>query len=155
MDEEVRLRFEALEKRVENLEKRIIEPTTLRDTTTNKRQSMREFFNDFNPKSNIDKVLAIGYHKETIQHITPFTAKDIEDGFHEAGEHAPDNVNLPIFNNVQKGFFMEFKNTGSKLKSWELTSTGTEEVKNRLAANKQVIPEVDKDSVRSGDDKDE
>ena len=41
MDEEVRLRFEALEKRVENLEKRIIEPTTLRDTTTNKRQSMR------------------------------------------------------------------------------------------------------------------
>ena len=152
MDEEVRLRFEALEKRVENLEKRDIEPTTMGGTTTSKRLSMREFFNDFNPKNNIDSVLAIGYHKEIIQGVTPFTVKDIESGFSEAKEPAPDNVNLPILNNVQKGFFMESKNIESKLKSWELTNTGIEEVKKRLIANKKATLEADKGSAKSGGD---
>ena len=148
MDDEIRQRFEALEKRVDALEMKNSELKSHNNASVNKNQSLREFFNDFEPKSNNDKVLAIGYFKETIQGINPFSVKDVVNGFSDAKEHAPDNINLPIFYNAKKGFFMEKEVVGSKFKNWELTKTGIEEVKKRLTRNKPPTHEA-KDSTKN------
>jgi hypothetical protein len=100
-----------------------------------KKLSIREFVNLISPKNSVEKVLAIAYYKEVIQSITPFTVKDIADGFKESKEPAPDNINLPIYYNVQKGYLMENNSSESKLKSWELTNTGIKVVKERMNGN--------------------
>ena len=101
-----------------------------------KKMSIREFINLISPKNNVEKVLAIAYYKEIVQSIYPFSVKDIADGFKEAKEPAPDNINLPIYYNVQKGYLMENNFPDSKLKSWELTNSGIKVIKERISNSK-------------------
>ena len=133
--EELKNRIAELETRVSKLEQVHGEKVIgLEDhsTSSEKKLSMREFINSFGPKNNVEKVLVIAYYKETIQLKTSLTAKDIADGFKEAKEPAPDNINLPIYYNVQKGYLMEENSPESKLKSWELTNTGIKVIKERM-----------------------
>lgn len=141
MEDEIKLRFEALEKRVEILERKNLELNSSATTSVTKRQSIREFFNDFKPRTNNDKVLAIAYYREIIQGTTPHTLRDFEGGFRDSKEPAPGNVSLPIFYNVKNGFLMKSELANSKANAWELTNTGVEEVKKRLAINRQSLLE--------------
>ncbi len=134
--EDLRKRIVELEVRISKLEQtQSIRTVNLENYNSNsgKKLSIREFINSISPKNNVEKVLAIAYYKETVQSISPFTAKDIADGFREAKEPAPDNINLPIYYNVQKGYLMENNSPESKLKSWELTNTGIKVIKDRTS----------------------
>lgn len=136
--EDIRKRLVEIEARVSKLEElQSVKGTNPEDFSSNseKKSSIREFINLISPKNNVEKVLAIAYYKEIIQLITPFTAKDIADGFKEAKERAPDNINLPVYYNVQKGYLMENNSSASKLKSWELTNTGIKVIKERMSGN--------------------
>lgn len=129
-----------IEARVSKLEQlQSVKGSKIEDFSMNsdKKLSIREFINLINPKNNVEIVLAIAYYKEIVQLITPFTVKDIEGGFKEAKEPAPENVNLPIFYNVKKGYLMENNSPDTKLKSWELTNTGIKIVEERESENKK------------------
>lgn len=128
-----------LETRISNLEQ-VINARTANFGTDNsesgKKMSIREFINLINPKNNVEKVLAIAYYKETVQSTSRFSVKDIADGFKEAKEPAPDNINLPIYYNVQRGYLMENNFPDSKLKNWELTNSGIKVIKERISDSK-------------------
>lgn len=137
--------FSDLKKRITELEMRVLKleqaqssrTGTLENYNSNseKKLSIREFINSINPKNNVERVLSIAYYKETFDSVSPFTAKDIADGFKDAKEPVPNNINLPIFYNVQKGYLMENNSPESKLKSWELTNTGIKVMKERTNEN--------------------
>lgn len=139
-------KLEDLRKKIAELEDRVLKLEQIQDaklisrdnynaSETGKKLSIREFINLISPKNNVEKVLAFAYYKEIVQSISPFTSKDIADGFKEAKEPSPDNINLPIFYNVQKGYLMENNSSESKLKSWELTRTGITVMKERIGEN--------------------
>lgn len=142
-----------LEERVSKLEQnmgaKLVNLDNYNSSETGKRLSIREFINLINPKNNVEKVLAIAYYKETIQSISPFTAKDIADGFKEAKEPAPDNINLPIYYNVQKGYLMENNSSESKLKSWELTRTGIAVMREKIGQNQKYNDPVNSENNRT------
>ncbi len=145
MDDDIRQRLEDLEKRVAELERESAELNSSANVSpaspVSKKLSIREFIDNFKPGNNIEKVLAIAYYKEIMQGIKLFTVKDLESGFKEAKEQAPENVNLPILNNVQKGFLMETEIAGSKLKTWELTNSGIKTVNEKISNNQQSTSE--------------
>ncbi len=97
-----------------------------------KELSIKEFILQKQPKSDVEKALAIGYYLEQYRHVSPFNAKDLEDGFREAKEIVPRNVNLAVINNIGKGRMMEAREKKDNLKSWTLTSTGEKFVENEL-----------------------
>lgn len=66
----------------------------------------------------------IGYYLEHYKDISPFNAKDLEDGFREARESVPKNINLMVIRNIEKGRMMEAEQKKDDLKSWTLTNTG-------------------------------
>lgn len=137
--EDLKKRIVQLEARISKLEQaQSVRTVNLENYNSNslKKSSIREFINSIGPKNNVEKVLAIAYYKENVQSISPFTAKDIADGFREAKEPAPDNINLPIYYNVKKGYLMENNSPDSKLKSWELTNTGIKVINEKMSDSK-------------------
>ena len=134
--EEIREKIEDLERRIKKLESR---QSTLTEENmgysgsgAKKEQTLREFLNVLEPKNNVERVLCIAYYNEVLKKVPPFTVKEMTDAFREAKEKPPENVNLPIFYNVQKGYLMESKNNESKLKTWELTNTGIKVIEDKM-----------------------
>lgn len=89
-----------------------------------KKLSIKEFLLEKQPKKNVEKTLAIGYYLEHYKNISPFNAKDLENGFREAKEPLPQNINLTVIQNIEKGYMMEAEEKKDSLKAWVLTSTG-------------------------------
>lgn len=99
-----------------------------------KELSIKEFILQKQPKSEVEKTLVISYYLEHHRGVSPFNAKDLENGFREAKEIVPKNINLAVIGNIGKGHMMESKEKKDDLKSWTLTSTGEKFVENELRA---------------------
>lgn len=132
MDEEIRKILEDHEKRIQRLEK-LFESEPIQ---TKKQISIKEFILTKKPKNDVEKTLVIGYYLEKFREMSFFNAKDLEDGFREAKEKVPANINYKVIKNIEKGFMMEAKEKKDKLKAWVLTSTGERFVENDLKKEK-------------------
>lgn len=119
--------LEAIKKQLENHENRICfleaQPQN-KEVSTGKKLSVKEFLISKKPKTDIDKTLIIGYYLENSDNCLPFNAKDIENGFRNAKETSPKNVNDVINKNIRKGFMMEAKEKKDGKMAWELTNLG-------------------------------
>jgi hypothetical protein len=116
------------EDRIAKLEKLL----TAKPPIAEEKLSIKEFILSKKPKTDNDKVLAIGYYLEKYRGMSSFNAKDLENGFQEAKEAMPGNVNLTVIRNIQKGFMMESKDKKDNLKSWNLTNTGERRVESNF-----------------------
>lgn len=102
-----------------------------------KRKSIKEFILEKKPKGSRQIGVAIGYYLERYENKSSFTVNDLEQGFHDAKEPAPSNINDLTYKNTKNGLFMETKKTENGLKSWTLTNTG-EKLVERNFENLQV-----------------
>ncbi len=132
MDEEIKKILDDHEKRIQKLEK-LLESKPVQ---TKKQISIKEFILTKKPKNDVEKTLVIGYYLENFRGMSSFNAKDLEDGFREAKEKPPKNINDMVNKNIKKGFMMETKERKDKLKAWTLTSTGERFVENGLKKEK-------------------
>lgn len=139
--EENRIR---LEKRLENLEKRVSRLETTRAPqprkSTTKLTSIREFLRSKSAGSDIDKTLAVGYFLETEKEISPFTTEDLRSGFLQARESVPQNLNDTVNKNIKKGYMMEAGEEKGGRKAWTLTNLGERFVNGNLQGRSQPNP---------------
>jgi hypothetical protein len=131
--------IEGMKKELEDHKKRIAKLENLlvsRPATVEKKLSIKEFVLSRNPTNDIQKTLAIGYYLEKYEGLPSFNVKDLEKGFHDAKESAPENVNYKVIVNIQKGYLMESKEKRDNLKSWNLTNSGEKFVENNFRKEK-------------------
>ena len=132
MDEETKRILDDHEKRIKSLE-----GTYKSEVKIGKKQvSIKEFLLSKKPKDDVQRTLAICYYLEKNKGMSNFNAKDIEDGFREAKEKVPENVNYKVIQNIKSGYMMEAKEKKDKFKAWTLTSTGERFVENDLKKEK-------------------
>ncbi len=119
--------LEAIKKQLQDHEKRIClleaQPQN-KEVSTGKKLSVKEFLITKKPKTAVDKTLVIGYYLEKNDGCSPFNAKDMENGFRNAKETVPKNINDAINKNIRKGFMMEGAEKKDSTKAWELTNLG-------------------------------
>lgn len=117
------------EKRLDEIEKRI---NTDNHKESVKPNSLREFVLGKKPKTDTDKIVAVGYHLVCFTSVQALNINDIDRGLREARETPPKNINLAILGNVKKGYMMELKEKKDGMKSWTLTNDGMSYVENGL-----------------------
>lgn len=96
--------------------------------------SIKEFILEKQPKGDVQKTLVIAYYLEKDRNLSPFNARDLEDGFREAKDTIPKNINQDVNENIKKGYMMEAKEKKDNKKAWTLTNTGEGVVENGLKA---------------------
>lgn len=101
-----------------------------------KKLSIKEFLLSKKPNSDVQKALVIGYYLEKYEGYSSFNVPDLEKGFRSAKETVPNNINLCIIRNVQKGHLAEAKEEKNNLKAWYLTNTGGIFVESNFAKGK-------------------
>ncbi len=125
-------RVEALEKKVELLEKRL---NMAPQEKILKNISIREFLDQLKLKTQTDMVVCIGFYLEKYEGMSSFNMKDLLNGLQFAKEKSPANVNSLINSNISRSFMMESKDKDGKLKRFELTNTGIKFVELNLKSN--------------------
>lgn len=115
-----------LVKMMEDHEKRIsnLESLFKSKPNTTKRESIKEFILSKRPEGEVQKTLVIGYYLEKYAGMTMFNVDDLEKGFMEAKEKIPENINLKVIKNIEKGHMMELSEKKDSKKAWTLTNTG-------------------------------
>jgi len=85
--------------------------------------SLRQFIFKLRPANYQQALLGIAYHLEVQGGCASFNVHDLEDGFRDAKESAPKNLNDAANAEVDKDHLME---AGKKdnLKAWVLTNKG-------------------------------
>jgi len=118
---------------LENHEKRIsqLESFFKEKPKRKKELSVKEFILEKNPKDDIQRTLTISFYLENYQDYESFTVKDIKEGFLNAREKIPSNVNQMVNENIKKGFMMPVKKK-DKMNAWVITNTGQKFVENGL-----------------------
>lgn len=119
---EINVRISDLEKRIEKIEKLLAGPKVA--LAKAKKLSAREFLMKTPAKSEVQKVLALGYFLEHIEGMTSFNVSDLEAVFRAAKEKLPKNMNDAVNKNVARGLLMEAESKKDAKKAWYLTSTG-------------------------------
>ncbi len=126
IEEEINDTLKNHEKRIQILEKIFrSEPNK-----TKKHLSIKEFILSKKPKDDVQKTLVIGYYLEKYKEMNSFNAKDLEEGFRDAKEKVPTNINDKVIQNIKGGYMTEAKDKKDKLKAYYLTNTGEGFVKN-------------------------
>lgn len=128
MTEDIKQILDDHEQRLSKLEKLFEKQPDV----VNKNLSIKEFILLKKPKGDVEKTLVIGYYLEKHAGLSSFNAKDLEDGFEQAKEGTPANINYKAIKNIQKGFFKEVKEKKDELKAWNLTNSGERVVENEL-----------------------
>jgi len=131
--------IERIKKTLEDHEKRIVKLENLlvsRPLIIEKKLSIKEFILSKNPTNDSQKTLAIGYYLEKHEGLPSFNVKDLEKGFHDAKESAPENINYKVIVNIQKGYMMESKEKKDNLKAWNLTNSGEKSVESDFEKEK-------------------
>lgn len=121
----VEARLGDLEIRVRALESRAPLPSGPRTTTPH--ATPREFLLEKKPRTDNDKILAIGYYLEMILREESFDFDRLYAVLGQAKEPVPANRRDPPYQNVKKGFFREVgkREAGMKARNrWALTNTG-------------------------------
>ena len=112
------------EERITKLEKLL----HTRPQVAKKKLSIREFMLSKNPKSEMERTMAISYYLEKYGNLASFNAKDLERGFRKAKEKIPGNINYEVIRCIQKGHMMETEEKKENRKAWCLTNTGVDYV---------------------------
>jgi len=89
-----------------------------------KKVSLKEFLLSKAPRSDVQKVLGIGYYLERNEGAAAFTVDDLRKAFRTAAEPLPGNLSETIRKNVSKGHLMDAGDKKNGSKAWILTSTG-------------------------------
>ena len=117
-------------KRIEALESASREPQS---TENKKGLSIKEFYLSKSPKSELEKTITVGYYLEKHNGISPFSTKDLTEGFKMAREPSPSHISDKVYKCVGKGWMMELEtNTKGKHKAYSLTNSGEKTVKNNF-----------------------
>jgi hypothetical protein len=122
-----RTTLEGLQRKLQDHEERLTRLERLSQAEPQKiakATSIREFLLEKQPGSDVEKTFVIGYFLERHRGFSSFNTRDLGEGFREAKENVPANVNLAVIGNVQKGYFMEAKEKKDGLKAWTLTNSG-------------------------------
>lgn len=130
--EKIKKTLEEHEARISKIENLL----TSKPPTLEKKLSIKEFILSKNPKNDIQKTLAIGYYFEKYEGMSAFNVKDLENGFHDAKETAPENINYKVIKNIKKGYMMESKEKKDNLKAWNLTNSGEKLVESNFEKEK-------------------
>jgi len=132
MDEEIKRILDDHERRIKALEGSP-KPDTKK---TMKQISIKEFLLTKEPKDDIQKTLVIGYYLEKYENLNCFNVKDLENGFREAKEKIPENINDKVNQNIKNGYMMGSKEKKDNFKAWNLTNSGERFVDNDLKKEK-------------------
>ncbi|MDG6999672.1 MAG: hypothetical protein JRN15_11215 [Nitrososphaerota archaeon] len=118
--------MDKIKKTLAQHEKRIaaLEGKPKPQTRSRKETSIKEFIIEKLPKTDVQRTLVIGYFLEQRRNYPSFNVKDLEDGFREAKERPPKNINLAVIGNITNGHMMEVKEKKDEKKSWTLTNSG-------------------------------
>lgn len=125
-------------KKIENHENRITKLEKLFNSGTEtekiiaKKISEREFLRKINPRTVIERSLALSYYLEVYGGKTSFNIDDLKICFKAAKEPLPKNLNDMVNRNISKGLLMKASGEDKKRKYWELTQTGLEFIDGKL-----------------------
>jgi hypothetical protein len=134
MDEDVRQRFEALEKRIEAVEApRAPHPAPVAE----KEKSLGEFLAEKKPKSVNEKSRAMGYFLERYKGYKSFTSDDILKSYQSAKEPVPVNVPDTLTKNVKQRYMMDAAEPKNGKKAWTMTTTGIKDVESGFKGTEQ------------------
>jgi len=103
-----------------------------------KKVSIKEFILDKKPKGTYHIGLAIAYYLEKFEGMLSFCIEDLEQGFRDAKEPLPKNINDLTYKNTKNGFMMEAKEQKKDKKAWTLTNTGEKLVENNFQKAKKM-----------------
>lgn len=123
-------RINRLEERIEKLEKLLAAPGAT--VVKPKKMSAKEFLMTKNLKSEVQKVLAIGYFLEHVEIMESFNITDLEMAFRAAKEKLPKNMNDAVNKNIARGLLMGAEIKKDSKKAWYLTSTGERYLESEL-----------------------
>lgn len=89
-----------------------------------KKMSIKEFILQFNAKKGVDKTLAVAYFLEIHEGMSSFNKADLEQGYRQAKESVPLNINDDVYKCVKRGLMMENKEKKENTKAWVITNSG-------------------------------
>lgn len=98
------------------------------EQSANKKMSIREFLNLYQPKTANDHGLVLGYYIETVEGQGYFNTDDLKRAFQSAKVIPPKNLNDMVNKNISKGFMMVNAEVNSGKLSWILTNTGEKQL---------------------------
>jgi len=127
-------RLNELEERLMKLENIVVSPGASNPMGSRKKKlSVKEFLMTKEAKTEIKKVLILGYYLEHIEGMESFNATDIEAVFRSAKEKPPKNINDAVNKNINPGgFIMDAAEKKDTKKAWVLTSRGEKYVEEEL-----------------------
>ena len=127
-------RIESLENRVSALEKaQVSSQLSPEEPRNRKKLSIREFCNNKNPKTDIERVLVLAVYHDRFTETDFFNLKDILNLIKKAKLKKPSNTSDAINKNVRKGLFEEDDEKGEDgRKRWYVTETGSSLVDNNF-----------------------
>ncbi len=98
-----------------------------------KPQTVGEFFRQFNPKNNLEKILVLGYWCERLNTQDSFTSEDILAKYKEVREKPPALIGRDLKSLISKGFLFTVNEGRADTKStYALTNTGIKEVETKI-----------------------
>ncbi len=127
--EDLRQRVSALE-----IEMQSIKGSEQGASASLKMESIKEFLIRANASSDVIKTLLIAYYLEKYEGVTSFNKSDLENGFRQAKERIPANINTTVARNIAKGLIMEVHERKDNLTAWQLTNTGEKAVESLIAS---------------------
>jgi hypothetical protein len=134
MDNDLEVRFKALEDRVKDLEEKLIGGVVLRNAIgkPNESMSINEFLNTKVLGDDVKRTLAIAYWLDYFEKLESFNASDVQNAFRVARLKPLSNVNDKINMNVRNGHLAEEKKKKDGKKSWYVTNSGAQYVEEDL-----------------------
>ncbi len=137
-EQDLRKRIQDLEERVERLEVDFGAGRKEEVGQQRKEISVREIMIRVKPITALDKTLLIGYFLEKHRGAASFGIQELREGFREAREPAPRNLNDMVNKNMQKGYIMECKSEKGQKRTWMLTNSGESYVSEKQKSHMEV-----------------
>ncbi len=123
--------LETMKEKLANHESRLQTIEKMLEGKTNiapRRTALNEFLLQKKPTNDVEKTLVIAYYLEIYKDVKVFSAADIEQGYREAREPPPSNINDKINLNIKKGYLTEVPEKKDNKKAWSLTNSGLKSV---------------------------
>jgi hypothetical protein len=118
-----------VERRLADLEARL-QPAVVARSTASKPLSVGEFLRSKRPGSALDMAVAIAYHLEKHEGLTPFTLADLRRGFIKAKEPLPVNSRDLVHRALKLGLMMQTGSEREGFRTLILTNSGELYVEN-------------------------
>ncbi len=100
-----------------------------------KKVSIAEFLKAKEPRTDVDRALAIAYYLEATDGLGAIALEDLRAGFRKAATPVPPNLSETVRKNVAKGHLMDSGEQKSGSTSWIVTATGKAYVESKFNRN--------------------